>query len=120
MHCILREAAKQQKGSQGRNMKFSSEEFKTIVQTAIHNTHVAMSEEEFLACQQGMAFVVNWAEEMDKLPLEGVKITVNVNFPENCPTRPDVVTPSMGIEKALSQAPAKLGSCFIVPQIISE
>ncbi|MCL2626874.1 MAG: aspartyl/glutamyl-tRNA amidotransferase subunit C [Cystobacterineae bacterium] len=101
-------------------MKFSSEEFKNIVQTAIHNTHVAMSEEEFLACQQEMAFIADWAQEMDKLPLEGVPMTVNVNFPENCPTRPDMVTPSMGIENALTQAPAKLGSCFIVPQIISE
>jgi len=95
-------------------MKFSEE----ALRAAVHNAHIEMSEEALAACRQEMEFVVNWAQEMDSLALEGVAPTVGVNLPDNCLVRPDEVTQSLGSAQALAQAPAKLGSCFIVPQII--
>jgi len=95
-------------------MKISTQ----TLQAAVHNTHVEMHEEELSACRAEMEFVVDWAQEMDTLPLDNLHPTVAVNLPDNCPTRPDVATPSLGSPGALAQANAKLGSCFLVPQIL--
>jgi len=99
-------------------MTFSTEALQEALLNAVQNAHIEMSEEALLACQQEVAFVIGWAKEMEALPLETLSPTVAVNLPENCPVRPDVVTASLGSQEALAQAPAKLGSCFIVPQII--
>ena len=95
-------------------MKFSTE----ALEAAIQNAHIEMDAAEVAACRQEMEFLVDWADTFDTLPLEGIKPTVGVNFPDNCLMRPDVVTASLGTQNALAQAPVKLGSCFIVPQIL--
>jgi aspartyl-tRNA(Asn)/glutamyl-tRNA(Gln) amidotransferase subunit C len=91
---------------------------KEAFEEAVQNAHIAMCEVELLACQQEVEFVARWAKEMDALSLEGVEMTVRVNPPEHCPVRADEASPSMGSENALAQAPSKLGSCFLVPQIL--
>jgi len=95
-------------------MKLSAE----VLKGAVQNAHIEMTPEEFSACLEEVAFVLNWAKEMDKLPLEVVWPMAAPNLPGNCPTRPDTVTASMGSQQALAQAPSKLGSCFLVPNIM--
>ncbi|MCL2012545.1 MAG: aspartyl/glutamyl-tRNA amidotransferase subunit C [Cystobacterineae bacterium] len=99
-------------------MEFSKEALEAAVQAAVHHAHIGMSEEAFLACQQEMEFITGWAKELEALALEDTPMTISVNLPGTCPTRPDELSPSMGSKEALAQAPVKMGSCFVVPQII--
>ena len=54
---------------------------------------------------------------LEQLDTAGVEPTYQVNF-ESGFTRPDRVEPPLGVERALANAPQRVGSHFAVPKIL--
>lgn len=54
---------------------------------------------------------------LEQLDTTGVEPTYQVNLEAGF-TRPDVVEPALGVERALANAPQKVGSHFAVPKIL--
>jgi aspartyl-tRNA(Asn)/glutamyl-tRNA(Gln) amidotransferase subunit C len=72
-------------------------------------------EKELFAGQ--MDAILGYVEKLKGLDTEGVVATSHAVPMENA-FREDVVQPSIGLEKALSNAPASAGSFFAVPKVI--
>lgn len=54
---------------------------------------------------------------LEELDTSAVAATYQVNL-TTAPTRPDEVEPPLGVEKALANAPQRVGGHFAVPKII--
>jgi aspartyl-tRNA(Asn)/glutamyl-tRNA(Gln) amidotransferase subunit C len=58
-------------------------------------------------------------EQLRELDVSGVEpMTHALAAGDAAPLREDAVQPSLGIEKALANAPEREGTCFKVPRII--
>ena len=55
--------------------------------------------------------------ELETLDLKDVPPTSQVNLSAS-PLRKDVAVPALGVEKALANAPDRVGSSFAVPKVI--
>ena len=72
-------------------------------------------EKELFAGQMGAIF--GYVEKLKELDTEGVVPTSHAVPMENA-FRGDVVQPSIGLEKALTNAPKSSGTFFAVPKVI--
>jgi aspartyl-tRNA(Asn)/glutamyl-tRNA(Gln) amidotransferase subunit C len=73
------------------------------------------AEKELFAGQ--MDAILGYVEKLKELDTEGIVPTSHAVPMENA-FREDAVRPSIGLEKALSNAPASAGSFFAVPKVI--
>ena len=64
-----------------------------------------------------MDAILGYVEKMKELNTDGIVPTSHAVPMENA-FRADVVRPSIGLEKALANAPEKTGTFFVVPKVI--
>lgn len=73
------------------------------------------AEKELFAEQMGS--ILGYVEKLKELDTEGIVPTSHAVPMENA-FREDAVRPSIGLEKALANAPERAGSFFAVPKVI--
>lgn len=73
------------------------------------------SEKELFAGQ--MDAILGYVDKLRELNTEGILPTSHA-VPMNNAFRKDIVTPSIGVENALANAPERAGSFFAVPKVI--
>ena len=72
-------------------------------------------EKELFAGQMGA--ILGYVEKLKELDTDGIIPTSHAVPMENA-FREDVVLPSIGLEKALANAPERVGTFFAVPKVI--
>jgi aspartyl-tRNA(Asn)/glutamyl-tRNA(Gln) amidotransferase subunit C len=78
---------------------------------------LALTEAELDALTGQMDAILGYVEKLDALDTDGIVPTAHAVPMENA-FREDAVRPSLGVEKALANAPAPAGGCFRVPKVI--
>lgn len=73
------------------------------------------AEKELFAGQMGA--ILGYADKLKSLNTDGIVPTSHAVPMENA-FREDVVSPSIGVEKALVNSPERAGSFFAVPKVI--
>jgi aspartyl-tRNA(Asn)/glutamyl-tRNA(Gln) amidotransferase subunit C len=94
-------------------MKISREEVAHVARLA----RLAPQPDELDALTGQMDAILGYVEKLNELETGGIIPTAHAVPMENA-FREDLVKPSIGIEKALQNAPATAGSCFAVPKVI--
>lgn len=78
---------------------------------------LALEEEELNALTGQMDAILGYVEKLNSLNTDGIVPTAHAVPMENA-FRADEVKPSIGVEKALQNAPAAGNGCFKVPRVI--
>jgi aspartyl-tRNA(Asn)/glutamyl-tRNA(Gln) amidotransferase subunit C len=78
---------------------------------------LALEEEELDALTGQMDAILGYVEKLNALNTDGIVPTAHAVPMENA-FRADEVKPSIGVEKALKNAPAAGNDCFKVPRVI--
>lgn len=78
---------------------------------------LALPEEELTALTGQMDAILGYVEKLNELETSGIVPTAHAVPMENA-FRADEVKPSIGLEKALLNAPAPVDGCFRVPKVI--
>jgi len=78
---------------------------------------LALEEEELDALTGQMDAILGYVEKLNALNTDGIVPTAHAVPMENA-FRADEVKPSIGVEKALQNAPAAGNGCFKVPRVI--
>ncbi len=94
-------------------MKISREEVEHVARLS----RLALAENEIGALTGQMDQLLGYVEKLNELDTEGIVPTAHAVPMENA-FRPDEVKPSIGLERALQNAPQSDESCFIVPKVI--
>ncbi len=94
-------------------MKITREE----VQHVARLSRLALEETEIDALTGQMDQLLGYVEQLNELDTEGIVATAHAVPMENA-FRADEVKPSIGLERALQNAPQSEESCFVVPKII--
>jgi len=94
-------------------MKITREEVKHVAVLA----RMALKDEELDQLTGQMDQILGYVEKLNELDTEGIVPTSHAVPVENA-FREDVVKPSIGIEKALQNAPDPANDCFRVPKVI--
>ena len=80
-------------------------------------SRLALDESEIDALTGQMDQLLGYVEKLNELDTEGIVATSHAVPMENA-FRADEVKPSIGLERALQNAPQSEESCFVVPKII--
>ena len=94
-------------------MKISPEEVAHVARLA----RLALQPAELEALTGQMDAILGYVEKLNELETGHIVPTAHAVPMENA-FRPDQVRTSIGIEKALQNAPVKDDSCFVVPKVI--
>jgi len=94
-------------------MKISREEVEHVARLA----RLSLQPTELDALTGQMDTILGYVEKLNELETGDIVPTAHAVPMENA-FREDVVRPSIGIEKALQNAPETDGSCFKVPKVI--
>lgn len=78
---------------------------------------LALEDEELDALTGQMDTILGYVEKLNALNTDGIVPTAHAVPMENA-FRADEVKPSIGVEKALQNAPAAGNGCFKVPRVI--
>lgn len=78
---------------------------------------LALPEDELDALTGQMDAILGYVEKLNELDTSGIIPTAHAVPMENA-FRADEVRPSIGLEKALQNAPAPVDGCFRVPKVI--
>lgn len=78
---------------------------------------LALTPEEERLHQTQLSAILDAVDALSRVDTDGVAPTTSATFAEGA-LRPDVVQPSLGAERAVANAPAKVGTSFAVPKII--
>jgi aspartyl-tRNA(Asn)/glutamyl-tRNA(Gln) amidotransferase subunit C len=78
---------------------------------------LALEDEELDALTGQMDAILGYVEKLNALDTEGIVPTAHAVPMENA-FRADEVKPSIGVERALQNAPAAGNGCFKVPRVI--
>ncbi len=76
---------------------------------------LSLKEKELFAGQMGA--ILGYVEKLKELNTDGIVPTSHAVPMENS-FRDDIASPSIGLEKALANAPDRAGSFFAVPKVI--
>lgn len=79
---------------------------------------LSLSAEEIERFRGQLSSILGYIEKLQALDVTGVPPTTHAVQVESTPLRPDVVGPSLPIESALANAPARDGALFLVPRIL--
>ncbi len=88
-----------------------------LVEDVARLARLELSEEEKNLFAGQMGDILGYVEKLRELDTEGVLPTSHAVPMENA-FREDVDCPSIGIEKALTNAPDRVGSFYRVPKVI--
>ncbi len=94
-------------------MKITREEVEHVARLA----RLALTEEEKDTLTGQMDAILAYVDKLNELNTDGVVATSHAVPMENA-FREDVVRPSIGIDNALANAPARVESFFRVPKVI--
>jgi aspartyl-tRNA(Asn)/glutamyl-tRNA(Gln) amidotransferase subunit C len=94
-------------------MKISREEVEHVARLA----RLALPEDEINRLTGEMDAILDYVEKLNELDTEGIVPTAHAVPVENA-LREDEVKPSIGVEKALANAPQSANGCFRVPRVI--
>jgi aspartyl-tRNA(Asn)/glutamyl-tRNA(Gln) amidotransferase subunit C len=94
-------------------MKLSREQVHHVAALA----HLALSPEEEAKMQEQLSAILEAVETLRELDTSSVEPTSHAAA-SAAGWREDAVLPSLGVDKALANAPAKVGSSFAVPRIL--
>jgi aspartyl-tRNA(Asn)/glutamyl-tRNA(Gln) amidotransferase subunit C len=94
-------------------MKISIADVEHVARLA--RLELGCEEKELFAGQ--MSAILGYVEKLKSVNTDGIVPTSHAVPMENA-FREDAVRPSIGIEKALANAPARSGSFFAVPKVI--
>ncbi|MEY4630313.1 MAG: hypothetical protein RIQ81_433 [Pseudomonadota bacterium] len=92
----------------------------SLVRKVSDLANLYLSEEEVCFYQGRLARILDYVDQLDTAQALGKDWRGDIlrgETPET-PERSDVVTPSLPVEEAMSQAPAHSGTAFQVPRII--
>ncbi len=78
-----------------------------------------LSEEEAQVMQKDMASILDYAQRLDAIDVEGVEPTFFVAPQENV-FREDQVSPSRDVEEVLSNAPSRIARYFRLPKVVDK
>jgi len=78
---------------------------------------LALQDDELEALTEQMDQLLAYVEKLNELDTEGIIPTAHAVPMENA-FRADEIKASIGTEKALSNAPQREESCFVVPKVI--
>lgn len=76
-----------------------------------------LSDEEAARAQQQLSAILEAVEQLSAVDTSSVPATTSVVAPQGR-TRPDEVTGHLGVEKALANAPQRVGTSFAIPRVI--
>ena len=94
-------------------MKITREEVEHVAQLA----RLALEDQEITTLTSQMDAILDYVEKLNELATEGIEPTAHA-VPMDNAFREDLRAKSIGIERALANAPAQSGSCFKVPKVI--
>jgi len=94
-------------------MKISRAQVEQVAKLA----RLALEEEELSALTGQMDAILGYVEKLNSLNTYGIVPTAHAVPMENA-FRADEIKPSIGVEKALQNAPAAGNGCFKVPRVI--
>ncbi|HEY7745125.1 MAG TPA: Asp-tRNA(Asn)/Glu-tRNA(Gln) amidotransferase subunit GatC [Desulfuromonadales bacterium] len=94
-------------------MKISRSQVEQVAKLA----RLALEEEELSALTGQMDAILGYVEKLNSLNTDGIVPTAHAVPMENA-FRADEIKPSIGVEKALQNAPAAGLGCFKVPRVI--
>jgi aspartyl-tRNA(Asn)/glutamyl-tRNA(Gln) amidotransferase subunit C len=94
-------------------MKITRNEVEQVARLA----RLALTEEELDTLTGQMGKILTFVEQLNGLDTSGIIPTAHAVPLENA-FRPDVAQPSLGIERALANAPQAADGCFRVPKVI--
>jgi aspartyl-tRNA(Asn)/glutamyl-tRNA(Gln) amidotransferase subunit C len=94
-------------------MKISREEVEHVTRLA----RLALPEDEIDRLTGEMDAILGYVGKLNELDTEGIVPTAHAVPVENA-LREDEVKPSIGVEKALANAPQSANGCFRVPRVI--
>lgn len=79
--------------------------------------HLELSENEIEAMTRDLDRILEHADRLQQIDTSGIEPTAHA-IPLVTPTRPDTATPGIDPDLALSNAPMREGSAFVVPKVI--
>jgi aspartyl-tRNA(Asn)/glutamyl-tRNA(Gln) amidotransferase subunit C len=94
-------------------MKITRAEVEHVARLA----RLALNDGELDALTGQMDAILGYVEQLNELNTDGILPTAHAVPMENA-FRPDLVKPSIGVDKALQNAPDAINSCFRVPKVI--
>ncbi len=94
-------------------MKITREEVEHVARLS----RLALDETEIDALTGQMDTLLGYVEKLDQLDTAGIVPTAHAVPLENA-FRADDVKPSIGLERALQNAPQSEDGCFVVPKVI--
>jgi len=94
-------------------MKITREEVEHVARLS----RLALEESQIAALTGQMDQLLGYVEKLNELNTEGIVPTAHAVPMENA-FRADEVKPSIGLERALLNAPQSEASCFVVPKVI--
>ncbi len=94
-------------------MSISKEEVKHIAKLS----RLSFNDEELEKTAVELSAIVDFANELSNVDVEGVKPTAHILDIKNI-FREDVVSPSFDREKILQNAPTKEAGCISVPKVV--
>jgi aspartyl-tRNA(Asn)/glutamyl-tRNA(Gln) amidotransferase subunit C len=94
-------------------MKLSREQVHHVAALA----HLALSPEEEAKMQEQLSAILEAVETLRELDTSSVEPTSHASA-KAASWREDVVEPSLPVEKALANAPVRVGTSFAVPRIL--
>jgi len=90
---------------------------RTQVEQVARLARLSLSDEELQALTGQMDAILDYVEKLNVLNTDGIVPTAHAVPMENA-FRVDAVKPSIGVERALQNAPAAGNGCFKVPRVI--
>jgi aspartyl-tRNA(Asn)/glutamyl-tRNA(Gln) amidotransferase subunit C len=94
-------------------MKLSREQVRHVATLA----HLALTPEEEAKMQEQLSAILEAVETLRELDTSQVEPTSHAAS-TSAAWRDDIVQPSLPVEKALGNAPARVGTSFAVPRIL--
>ncbi len=94
-------------------MKITRSEVEHVARLA----RLALQDDELDTLTGQMDAILGYVEKLNELKTEGITPTSHAVPMENA-FRPDEVKPSLGVERALANAPDAAAGCFKVPKVI--
>jgi len=94
-------------------MKITRAEVEHVAKLA----RLALQDEEFDALTGQMDAILDYVEKLKELDTDGIVPTAHAVPMENA-FRQDVIRDSIGVDKALANAPEADSGCFRVPRVI--
>jgi len=94
-------------------MKITRPEVEHVARLA----RLALNDDELDALTGQMDAILGYVEQLNELNTEGILPTAHAVPMENA-FRPDQTKPSIGVDKALQNAPDAGDGCFRVPKVI--